>query len=133
MMKVRTSLAGIAMFAAIAMANSAAASDQEQEDDLLPKAVCFVREASDNVGLSIVVPSQSASAMRAKGFKREPCRKNFANAAARNAYRDEVCHMASTYREEQLVSFENLYGERPGVLCGMAEVAISQWRVRSVK
>jgi hypothetical protein len=38
--------------------------------------------------------------------------------------------MASTYRADQIAVFERTYGERPGVLCGMAEVAVSQWQLR---
>lgn len=104
---------------------------QETPDDLLAGAVCMVRAGSDGSSIDIIVPLRSAPAMRAKGYERQPCRQSFETAAQRDAYRDGVCHMASTYREEQLVAFEKLYGERPGVLCGMAEVVIAQWQFRS--
>lgn len=103
---------------------------QEEIDDLLPHAACFEKAGANGNVISVIAPKQAASAMRAKDFTRAPCRKSFETAALREAYRDGVCHMAATYRPDQIANFEELYGERPEVLCGLAEVAISQWRFR---
>ena len=112
------------------IAISPSATAQEELDDLLPSAACFVRAGSNGKAISVIVPRQSAAAMRAKEFTREPCRTSFATLAQRETYRDSVCHFASTYRPEQIAVFEELYGERPGVLCGLAQAAISQWKFR---
>lgn len=96
-------------------------------------AVCLVKLGDDKHQLAIIVPSAAEKAMSDKGFVREPCSSTFATPAAREGYRDAVCHMAATYREDQIVVFERKHGERPGVLCGMAEVAVSQWQLRSEK
>lgn len=104
---------------------------QSSDDPLVPGAVCMARTGSDGKPLAIIAPKVAEGAMAAKGFERQPCSANFSTPALREAYRDGVCHMASTWREGQLNAFEKTYGERPGVLCGMAEVAISQWQFRS--
>lgn len=117
--------------AALASAGVTPLAAQEPVDDLLPNAACFERTAEDGTVLSIIVPYPASSGMRAKGFERQPCSQNFASAVEREAYRDGVCHLASTYREQQRVKFEELHGESPSVLCGMAEVIAGQWQFRS--
>ena len=92
--------------------------------------VCLFREGTDGKPFSIIIPAAGEKAMRDKGFVPEPCTVNFASPVLREGYRDAVCHMASTYRADQIALFERKYGERPGVLCGMAEVAGSQWQLR---
>ncbi|MDP2129913.1 MAG: hypothetical protein U0975_08370 [Erythrobacter sp.] len=92
--------------------------------------ICLKREGDDGKPLAIIVPALAEKAMSDKGFVPEPCTAAFATSSLRENYRDAVCHMASTYRRDQIAVFERKYGERPGVLCGMAEVAVSQWQLR---
>ena len=91
--------------------------------------VCLVRVGADGKPLAIIVPAVSERAMIDKGFEPQSCEVSFATIPARETYRDVVCHMASSYREDQISVFERRYGERPGVLCGMAQVAVSEWRL----
>lgn len=115
----------IALPAGLSAASAAQGSDS---GDAAP--VCLLREGTDGKPLLIIVPAAAKKGMSDKGFVQEPCSQNFATLVAREGYRDAVCHMASTYREDQIAVFERRYGERPGVLCGMAEVAISEWNLR---
>lgn len=108
--------------------SSTSVANEAASSDLSP--VCLVRPGVDGKPLAIIVPAESEKAMRDKGFTQESCDVNFATLAARESFRDAICHTASTYRADQIAAFERAYGERPGVLCGMAEVAVSQWRLR---
>jgi hypothetical protein len=92
--------------------------------------VCMVRKGSDGKPLAIILPALAEKAMRDKGFVPEDCVANFDTPASREDYRNLVCHMAANYRADQILVFERRYGERPGVLCGMAEVAVGQWQLR---
>ncbi len=116
----------VAVFAGQSVASSMANAADSSE---APPS-CLTKMGDDGKPLSILVPGLSEKAMRDKGFVPEPCSEKFSTLAARENYRDAVCHMASTYREDQIAVFERKYGERPGVLCGMAEVAVSQWTLR---
>ena len=121
-----TALFLVALFAVSSALSSIANAASSGED--APS--CLTKMGDDGKPLSILVPGLSEKAMRDKGFVPEPCSEKFSTLAARENYRDAVCHMASTYREDQIAVFERKYGERPGVLCGMAEVAVSQWTLR---
>lgn len=112
-------------------ASSVFAQSSEAEDPLTPGAICMVRTAQDGETLNIITPVRSAGGLRDKGFTREACITAFETVDQRKAYRDWICHAASTFRRDQSSVFEERYGESPAALCGMAEIAISQWNFRS--
>lgn len=92
--------------------------------------VCMARVSSDGSKLSILLPASDQQAMSAKGFEPEPCNVAFSTSEEREGYRDAVCAMTANWREELQLHFERMRGERPAVLCGMAEVAVSRWNRR---
>lgn len=91
------------------------------------EAVCMVRATPDGRPMPIILPAVSESAMQAQGFVVAPCQEVFPGVASRRAYRNQVCRMASLWREELQRRFEEARGVRPAVLCGMAEQVIGQW------
>lgn len=95
--------------------------------------VCMARTTGDGREFSIIVPATDAGAMRAKGFEPAPCAEEFGSQARREAWRDSICEIASAWREDLQEHFERERGERPAVLCGMAEVIVGQWDRNSRK
>lgn len=90
--------------------------------------ICMVRSSSDGAKLYILLPSSDAAAMKAKGFVVAPCEESFKSQADRETFRDNICEIASTWREDLQGHFERERGERPAVLCGMAEMVVGQWK-----
>ncbi len=89
--------------------------------------VCMVRASASGDELVIVLPTKDVGSMEAKGFSLVPCNQKFGSQARLEAYRDSICTISSNLTEEQQQKFEQARGERPAVLCGMAEVTIGQW------
>ena len=87
----------------------------------------MVRADDGQNELTILLPELYASSMSAKGFVLVDCAARFASIADRQRYRDSVCEIASSWREELQQYFERQRGERPAVLCGMAEEVVGQW------
>ena len=85
------------------------------------------RIARDEQRTIAILPATDVAAMKAKGFDPVPCKRDFGSAEQREAYRDAICQMVSSWREELQADFERVRGERPAVLCGMAEIAIDSW------
>ena len=109
-------------------ATAQAASDRVDPAAVLPGgAVCMSRVIRDEDRFWIIVPAKDARTMMVKGFVPGHCRMAFGSQEQREAWRDQICHIASTWREDLQDHFEKTRGERPAVLCGMAELAIGQW------
>lgn len=90
--------------------------------------VCMVRMISETEEFPIILPAADVDAMKAKGFEPKPCDADFGTAQQREAWKETICEMASIRTEGVHESFEAKWGERPNVLCGMAEQASSQWK-----
>lgn len=90
--------------------------------------VCMARASTDGSRLSIILPAANATVMQAKGFAPLLCHDVFASQADIAAYRDGICGIASSWREELQDHFENVHGERPAVLCALAEAASGRWK-----
>lgn len=88
----------------------------------------MVRSSSDGAKLSILLPGSDAATLKAKGFTTAPCDAIFKSQADRETFRDAICEIASTWREDLQSHFERERGERPAVLCGMAEMVVGQWK-----
>ena len=90
--------------------------------------ICMIRSSSDGAKLSILLPGSDAATLKAKGFTTVPCAESFKSQADRETFRDTICEIASTWREDLQSHFERERGERPAVLCGMAEMVVGQWK-----
>jgi hypothetical protein len=124
---------GVALALTLASIHSPSAFAQSASDRVDPAAVlpsgavCMSRVIRDDNRFWIIVPSKDVRTMVAKGFVPGPCRMAFGSQEQREAWRDQICHIASSWREDLQDHFEKTRGERPAVLCGMAELAVSQW------
>lgn len=92
-----------------------------------PAPVCMARTAGDGSVLSIILPARDAQGLMAKGFVAVPCEIAFPTEQQREEWKDAICTIASEWREELQEHFERERGERPAVLCGMAEAAVAPW------
>jgi hypothetical protein len=90
--------------------------------------VCMARTASDGSVLNIITPATDVEGLRKKGFASVSCNNAFATNEQREEWKEAICTIASTTTLGEPDSFEAQMGERPNVLCGMAELAVSQWR-----
>ena len=90
--------------------------------------VCMARTINEMPPFAIILPATDAEAMKSKGFQMQPCRESFATPKQREAWRDSICELAALPLETMQEQYAQLWGERPQVLCGMAEMATSQWR-----
>jgi len=106
------------------------AAAQEDPAPASVDAACMSRANSDGSRMAILLPQSDIETMTAKGFSAEPCDADFPTVAEREVYRDTVCMIASMWRAELQDRFERARGERPAVLCGMAEVVAGQWKWR---
>lgn len=117
----------VSVFAALLAGTSSAAS---QADDFPSGAVCLSRTVSTIGGenrLSIIVRLESVAAMEAKGFSQLECAEAFGSRKEALVFRDWVCSSASIPNERAQGRYEQYLGERPAVLCGMAELVLGQW------
>ena len=89
--------------------------------------ICMIGTSPYGNRFAIIVPATDTGHMRAKGFEPGQCEDAFASQAEREAFRDSICWIASSWREDLQQHFERERGERPAVLCGMAEIAVGQW------
>lgn len=103
-------------------AHAQSVPDQDPEG-----AICMSRVAANGDQLRIILPVQSESAMQAQGYGVVPCQTAFPSAASRLAYRDNVCRIASMWREELQRRFAESRGVRSAILCGMAEQVVGPW------
>ncbi len=125
---------GAALFAvdaAVAQQPAGQASKKPLSDSL-----CLVRSVGlegKKTGMAIIVPAAQATAMLKRGFAPVPCQSAFAAPKAATDWRDKVCNMASNPNEKVQDQLEKFLGERPNVLCGMAEQVVGQWQVSPQK
>lgn len=106
-----------------------AAQNSEDQPRLNP--VCMVKELEDGGQLPVVLPAGDQQAMKIKGFQVQPCAVAFGSRFKIEEWRNFICQIASDVSEARQTNFEQKWGERPAVLCGMAELTSSQWqRVR---
>lgn len=93
-----------------------------------PPLVCLVREGlPSNDPLYIVAPASDAAALKAKGFVAADCGNTAFSRDRQIALRDRICRIAADEPEGIQLQFEHMLGERPAVLCGVAEAALGAW------
>ncbi|MCB0072196.1 MAG: hypothetical protein KDE20_12090 [Caldilineaceae bacterium] len=118
----------------------AATPAQDNDDanaDLRSNAVCMLRPFGDvpqvpvarrGQPFRILTIERAASGLEAKGFTRVDCTvADLVLAGKRAGWRDEICELASKGNEAVQNQLERAYGERPAVLCAMAEAVAGQW------
>lgn len=76
----------------------------------------------------IVTVERAVPGLEAKGFARVDCTAaDLARGERRSGWRDEICKLASEGNEAVQNQLERAYGEKPAVLCAMAEAVAGQW------
>lgn len=88
---------------------------------------CMVKTFENGAEFPIVLPASNVDAMEAKGFEVAPCGKSFRGRPSIENWRDEICRIASLQSEGMQDQYEEKWGERPAVLCAMAELTSSRW------
>lgn len=77
----------------------------------------------------ILTVEKSAAALEAKGFARVDCgTADLRGASQRGQWRDEMCALAASGNEAVQNQLERALGERPAVLCALAEQASGPWQ-----
>jgi hypothetical protein len=118
---------------ATVLAGHAYAAPQEEGGRLPdnPNAVCLSRSLDVSEGerqFSVVAPKSNAPALELKGFTHVQCGDAFRSRREALRFRDRVCEIASIPNDRLQDNFERRLGERPAVLCGMAELVVGQWQ-----
>lgn len=118
---------GLAVLAAVVTATSYKYPAHAQTSPKTPL-VCLVREGlRGNDPLHIVAPASDAAALKAKGFVAADCGDPAFSRNRQIAQRDLMCRIAANEPEGIQLQFEHMLGERPAVLCGVAEAALGAW------
>mgnify|MGYP006910663630 CR=1 FL=1 len=121
--------AAAAIFLAVLLGGSMLpANAQSSQNEERSAMRCMIRILPDETTFPIIVQASNTSAMRAQGYEATPCRNVFPTAESRERWRDQICQITSTWRDELQRNFEEVRGVRPAVLCGMAEQAVGQWQ-----
>ena len=97
--------------------------------------VCMARtrdEAGEKT-TRIVVPARSHEVMQAKGFETFDCDAGGFPRAEQARFRDEVCGITADQPEGMQQQLEGVFGERPAVLCAMAEIVVGEWDAREAQ
>ena len=89
--------------------------------------ICMIRSGEEGE-TAIVLPTNDREAMMAKGFVDTPCGSAFAGEEDQRRFRDRICYLTASQNENVQQQLEALLGERPAVLCGMAEQVLGQWQ-----
>lgn len=84
----------------------------------------MVREQADGTAFSIILPRMFAERMEKRGFAATDCSAAFRSNSRIEAWRDNICEVASNKTEEVQQMYLASLGERPAVLCALAEAVI---------
>lgn len=91
-----------------------------------PESVCMLKDGAADA-VKVILPKAAEETMAAKGFVSFDCDRGDFSQAERLSYRDSVCRIAAQETETVQKQFEQVLGERPAVLCGMAELILGAW------
>ncbi|MXO57688.1 hypothetical protein [Pontixanthobacter gangjinensis] len=94
-----------------------------------------VTESRRGQAFRIVVAARDVKNLEVNGFSVVDCKvADLATAVRRGGWRDEICELASAGNEAVQNQLERVYGVRPSILCGSAELVAGAWeRGRSSK
>ena len=90
--------------------------------------VCLMRTLDDGARLDVIAPATDVGGLTKKGFQPTSCNVAFATVEQRETWRDAICTIVATANHGVQDAMEAKLGERPNVLCGMAEIAVGEWR-----
>lgn len=90
--------------------------------------ICMVRADVGEGDAVVVVTASDIPGLEAKGFQRVACAGAFGSHVGLVSFRDAICTIASIPDKATQDTYEAQFGERPAVLCGMAERALGQWK-----
>lgn len=102
----------------------------------LSTGICMVLQPQNNesgeatiaVRQPVLVPLSDEAAMLAQSFVAVPCSDTFATTTDQLQWRDFICTTTATQNEDVQRQLVDLLGERPAVLCGMAEAVLGPWQ-----
>lgn len=117
---------GAALFMTVA-AEPLGAQDAQPPGGSDPAAPLCMAFKNGSDAESVLVPATDRAAMQAKGFEVRLCAARFGSAAQRGRWRDQICGFAAFQSEPMQEQYERLFGERPAVLCAMAERVVGDW------
>lgn len=97
--------------------------------------VCMARtrEEAGEKTTRIVVPAPSIEFMQAKGFAEFDCIRGGFPPVQQVKFRDEICEITADQPEGMQQQLEGVFGERPAVLCAMAEIVVGEWDARGAQ
>lgn len=133
MINLRTAMTGMAALGSVLALSLAALGEtpkaQAQTDRSGRAYVCMEQSRSDpgEKMTRIIVPAPSLEVMLAKGFVEIDCDRGGFPFAQQIKFRDEICEIAAVQPESMQQQLESILGERPALLCAMAEIAVGQW------
>ena len=122
----RLSLLGII---GIVAANLTTSTDVAAQSATAPRnPVCLVRPSiNESVAPSrVIAPKASQESLEKKGFVEFTCGRAGFTRQEQLRFQDFVCRIAVEESEGTQRQFENILGERPAVLCALAEVALGR-------
>lgn len=101
---------------------------QDQSEDPNSE-VCMVRPTDgDGSPVKVITPQIYSQSLEAKGFTALPCEQAFPTMQDKIAWRDEVCSMVAMQSSDIHDQLEQVFGERPAVLCALAEEIVGPWQ-----
>ena len=126
-----------AMLVAGLVGTGAAAQDSQTTAERDRTPVCMARALRDvpqvraeqrGQPFQVVTVERAVQTLEARGFVRVDCATaDLARADRRASWRDEICKLASTGNEAAQRQLARAYGEKPAVLCAMAEQVAGPW------
>lgn len=107
---------------------AAPVSAQNENAASRTKPICLVRPSANlNVAPSrIIAPEAARKTLEGKGFEEFVCGKVGFSLPEQIRYRELVCKIAHEETEGMQRQFEGILGERPAVLCAMAELVLGE-------
>ena len=122
----RLSLLGII---GIVAANLTTSTDVAAQSATAPRnPVCLVRPSiNESVAPSrVIAPKASQESLEKKGFVEFTCGRAGFTRQEQLRFQDFVCRIAVEETEGTQRQFEYIFGERPAILCAMAELALGE-------
>lgn len=98
----------------------------QEGNNAAPK--CMSRTLTSGETFRVFLPASDIGSMQARGFELENCNVHFSTQEQRENWRDRICQLASLPNKEFHDQYEQEMGQRPNVLCGMAELATTRWQ-----
>lgn len=142
-MRILGSLLATGLIARLMLPAPVAAQDAARATEVAKSPVCMARAFGDVPQVSrerqaqvyyVAAPSSMSKSLAAKGFTAVDCETaQLATPTAIAAWRDQTCELAAFGNAAVQNQLETALGERPGVLCAMAQVLVGPWDRKRAK